>query len=122
MSHCSSSGSATMTSEASWDVFNVTSPPRFRLYSSSKGKRRYLPTLFPSVNKMNRLQAQPTQSYDLPSVADLKQAAESGQRITPEDVSVISQVESGLTGRGPIRGGPAGRHFPFGVWSSYCGS
>lgn len=46
---------------------------------------------------------------DLPSVAELKQAAEAGQRITPEDVSVISQVESGLTGRGPIRGGPAGR-------------
>ena len=48
-------------------------------------------------------------SLDLPSVADLKQAAESGQRITPEDVSVISHAESELTGRGPIRGGPAGR-------------
>lgn len=47
---------------------------------------------------------------DLPSVAELKQAAECGQRITPEDVSVISHAESGLTGRGPIRGGPAGGH------------
>jgi hypothetical protein len=48
-------------------------------------------------------------NYDLPSVADLKQAVESGQRITPEDVSVISHAESALTGRGPLRGGPAGQ-------------
>lgn len=47
---------------------------------------------------------------DLPSVAELKQAAECGQRITPEDVSTISHTESQLTGRGPIRGGPAGGH------------
>lgn len=46
---------------------------------------------------------------NLPSVAELKQAAECGQRITPEDVSAISSAESELTGRGPIRGGPAGR-------------
>ncbi|KAJ5310911.1 uncharacterized protein N7443_003372 [Penicillium atrosanguineum] len=46
-------------------------------------------------------------NYDLPSVADLKQAVESGQRITREDVSVISHAESALTGRGPLRGGPA---------------
>lgn len=46
---------------------------------------------------------------DIPSVADLKQAVESGERITPQDVSAISHAESELTGRGPIRGGPAGR-------------
>ncbi|KAJ6134730.1 hypothetical protein N7523_001052 [Penicillium sp. IBT 18751x] len=46
-------------------------------------------------------------NYDLPSVTDLKQAVESGQRITREDVSVISHAESALTGRGPLRGGPA---------------
>lgn len=46
---------------------------------------------------------------NLPSVAELKQAAECGQRITREDVSAISSAESELTGRGPIRGGPAGR-------------
>ncbi|KAJ5900108.1 hypothetical protein N7495_004852 [Penicillium taxi] len=44
---------------------------------------------------------------DIPSVADLKQAAESGQRITSSDVSAISHAESQLTGRGPLRGGPA---------------
>ncbi|KAJ5729698.1 uncharacterized protein N7483_004206 [Penicillium malachiteum] len=44
---------------------------------------------------------------DLPSVADLKQAVEAGQRITPGDVSTISHAESQLTGRGPLRGGPA---------------
>lgn len=47
-------------------------------------------------------------SFDLPSVDELKRAAECGQRITPEDVSVISQAESELTGSGPIQGGPAG--------------
>lgn len=47
-------------------------------------------------------------AVDLPSVADLKQAVEAGQRITPGDVSAISQAESELTGRGPLRGGPAG--------------
>ena len=47
---------------------------------------------------------------DLPSVTELKQAAESGQRITPEDVSAISHAESVLTGRGPVRGGPAGKY------------
>jgi len=51
-------------------------------------------------------------NYDLPSVADLKQAVESGQRITPEDVSLISHAESALTGRGPLRGGPAGKSCP----------
>lgn len=50
----------------------------------------------------------PSASFDLPSVDELKRAAESGQRITPEDVSVISQVESELTGCGPVHGGPAG--------------
>ncbi|KAJ5273698.1 hypothetical protein N7478_008823 [Penicillium angulare] len=44
---------------------------------------------------------------DIPSVADLKQAVEAGQRITPGDVSTISHAESELTGRGPLRGGPA---------------
>lgn len=47
-------------------------------------------------------------NLDLPTVAELKQAAEAGQRITAEDVSAISQVENRLTGRGPVRGGPAG--------------
>ncbi|PKX99356.1 uncharacterized protein P174DRAFT_447866 [Aspergillus novofumigatus IBT 16806] len=46
-------------------------------------------------------------SFDLPSVSELKRAAEVGQRITPEDVSVIAQAESELTGKGPVRGGPA---------------
>ncbi|KAF3391694.1 hypothetical protein F1880_007919 [Penicillium rolfsii] len=46
-------------------------------------------------------------NLDLPTVAELKQAAESGQRITAQDVSAISQVENRLTGRGPVRGGPA---------------
>ncbi|OJJ46044.1 hypothetical protein ASPZODRAFT_152278 [Penicilliopsis zonata CBS 506.65] len=46
-------------------------------------------------------------SFDLPSVSELKRAAEAGQRITAEDVSVIAQAESELTGSGPIRGGPA---------------
>jgi hypothetical protein len=49
-------------------------------------------------------------SSDLPSVDDLKRAAESGQRITPEDVSVIGQMESELTGGGPIHGGPSGMY------------
>ncbi|GFF97035.1 hypothetical protein IFM47457_11190 [Aspergillus lentulus] len=40
-------------------------------------------------------------SFDLPSVSELKRAAEVGQRITPEDVSVIAQAESELTGKGP---------------------
>ncbi|CEJ57861.1 hypothetical protein PMG11_06539 [Penicillium brasilianum] len=46
-------------------------------------------------------------NLDLPTVAELKQAAESGQRISAQDVSAISQVENRLTGRGPVRGGPA---------------
>ncbi|RHZ73126.1 hypothetical protein CDV55_108647 [Aspergillus turcosus] len=46
-------------------------------------------------------------SFDLPSVSELKRAAEVGQRITPEDVSVIAQAESELTGKGPVKGGPA---------------
>jgi hypothetical protein len=50
-------------------------------------------------------------NLDLPTVAELKQAAESGQRITAQDVSAISQVENRLTGRGPVRGGPAGMCF-----------
>jgi hypothetical protein len=45
---------------------------------------------------------------ELPSVSDIKLAAAAGQRITPDDVSIIAQVESELTGGGPIRGGPAG--------------
>lgn len=45
---------------------------------------------------------------ELPSVGDLKRAAAAGQRITPGDVSVIAQAENELTGRGPIKGGPAG--------------
>lgn len=47
-------------------------------------------------------------SFDLPSIDELKRSAESGQRITAEDVSVISQSESELTGSGPVPGGPAG--------------
>jgi hypothetical protein len=47
-------------------------------------------------------------NLDLPTVSELKQAAEAGQRITAQDVSAISQVENRLTGRGPVRGGPAG--------------
>ncbi|KAJ5765811.1 hypothetical protein N7520_005370 [Penicillium odoratum] len=46
-------------------------------------------------------------SAEIPTVADLKQAVEAGQRITPADVSMISHAESILTGRGPLRGGPA---------------
>ena len=51
-------------------------------------------------------------NLDLPTVAELKQAAEAGQRVTAEDVSAISQVENRLTGRGPVRGGPAGMYSP----------
>lgn len=47
-------------------------------------------------------------TFEIPSVSELKHAAETGQRITPADVSTISQAESELTGRGPVRGGPAG--------------
>lgn len=50
----------------------------------------------------------PSASMDLPSIDEVKRAAESGQRITPEDVSVISQTESEMTGCGPVHGGPAG--------------
>ncbi|KAL2009420.1 hypothetical protein VTN00DRAFT_5227 [Thermoascus crustaceus] len=46
-------------------------------------------------------------AYELPSVGELKRAAAVGQRITPEDVSVIAQAESELTGSGPVKGGPA---------------
>ncbi|KAL4782078.1 hypothetical protein BJX76DRAFT_349630 [Aspergillus varians] len=46
-------------------------------------------------------------SSDLPSIDELKRAVESGQLLTPEDVSVIGQIESELTGGGPIQGGPA---------------
>ncbi|KAJ5463794.1 Seed maturation protein [Penicillium sp. IBT 31633x] len=46
-------------------------------------------------------------SLDIPTVAEIQLAAESGQRITQADVSAISQAESALTGRGPARGGPA---------------
>ncbi|EAW14387.1 uncharacterized protein ACLA_074240 [Aspergillus clavatus NRRL 1] len=51
-------------------------------------------------------------SFDLPSVDEIKRSAEVGQRITPEDVSVIAQAESELTGKGPIRGGPAAMKNP----------
>jgi hypothetical protein len=47
-------------------------------------------------------------SFDIPTVAEIQLAAESGQRITQDDVSAISQAESALTGNGPSRGGPAG--------------
>lgn len=47
-------------------------------------------------------------SFEIPSVSELKHAAETGQRITAADVSIISHAESELTGRGPVRGGPAG--------------
>jgi hypothetical protein len=47
-------------------------------------------------------------SFDVPSIDELKRTAEVGQRITPEDVSVISQAESELTGSGPVHGGSAG--------------
>ncbi|KAJ6172774.1 hypothetical protein N7470_001841 [Penicillium chermesinum] len=43
-----------------------------------------------------------TMGLEIPSVAELKDAAESGERITPQDVSAISQMESELTGRGPL--------------------
>ncbi|KAI9374865.1 hypothetical protein BJX61DRAFT_540368 [Aspergillus egyptiacus] len=46
-------------------------------------------------------------SSDLPSIDELKRAVESGQRITPDDVSTIAQMESELTGGGPIHGGPS---------------
>ncbi|KAJ6010193.1 hypothetical protein N7522_005209 [Penicillium canescens] len=46
-------------------------------------------------------------SFDIPTVAEIQLAAESGQRITQDDVSAISQAESTLTGNGPARGGPA---------------
>lgn len=49
-------------------------------------------------------------SFDIPTVAEIQLAAESGQRITQDDVSAISQAESALTGRGPARGGPAGEY------------
>lgn len=48
-------------------------------------------------------------AYELPSVSELKRAAAAGQRITPEDVSVIAQAESEITGGGPVKGGPAGQ-------------
>ncbi|GES65009.1 seed maturation protein [Aspergillus terreus] len=44
---------------------------------------------------------------ELPSVAELKRAVESGQRITAEDASYIGQKEAELTGGGPVTGGPA---------------
>lgn len=50
----------------------------------------------------------PIASFNLPSVEELKRAAECGQRFTSEDVSIISQAESELTGCGPVHGGPAG--------------
>ena len=50
----------------------------------------------------------PSASFDLPSVDELKRAVESGQRITQEDVSMIAQTESRMTGTGPVRDGPAG--------------
>lgn len=56
---------------------------------------------FPSIDL-------PSASFDLPSIDELKRAVESGQRITTEDVSVISQAESEMTGCGPVHGGPAG--------------
>lgn len=52
----------------------------------------------------------PSASMDLPSIDEIKRAAESGQRITAEDVSVISQTESEMTGCGPVNGGPAGSY------------
>ncbi|KAL4980984.1 hypothetical protein BDW66DRAFT_146757 [Aspergillus desertorum] len=43
-------------------------------------------------------------STEYPSIADLKRAVESGQRITPEDVSVVSQLERELSGApGPMQ-------------------
>lgn len=47
---------------------------------------------------------------ELPSVAELKRAVESGQRITAEDASYIGQREAELTGGGPVPGGPAGAY------------
>lgn len=47
-------------------------------------------------------------SFDIPSIDELKRTAEIGQRITPDDVSVISQAESEMTGSGPVHAGPAG--------------
>lgn len=43
-------------------------------------------------------------STEFSSIADLKRAVESGQRITPEDVSVIGQIERELSGEaGPMQ-------------------
>lgn len=57
-------------------------------------------------------------SFDIPTVAEIQLAAESGQRITQDDVSAISQAESALTGQGPSRGGPAGEdYFNFLQWT-----
>ncbi|KKA18171.1 hypothetical protein T310_7887 [Rasamsonia emersonii CBS 393.64] len=44
---------------------------------------------------------------DLPSVNEIKRAVAAGQRITSADVSAIAQAESEMTGRGPVKGGPA---------------
>ncbi|KAE8151099.1 hypothetical protein BDV25DRAFT_139169 [Aspergillus avenaceus] len=46
-------------------------------------------------------------ALNLPSISELKRAAESGQRITPEDVAAISQTERRLSGGNSITGGSA---------------
>ncbi|RAL04651.1 uncharacterized protein BO80DRAFT_499457 [Aspergillus ibericus CBS 121593] len=46
-------------------------------------------------------------SSELPDIAGLKRAVQSGQRVGAEDVSALAQTESELTGGGPIRGGTA---------------
>ncbi|KAF7589693.1 hypothetical protein BBP40_003940 [Aspergillus hancockii] len=46
-------------------------------------------------------------NLDLPSVSELKRAAECGQRITPADAWAISETERKLSGEGPITGGAA---------------
>ncbi|KAB8070543.1 hypothetical protein BDV29DRAFT_160365 [Aspergillus leporis] len=46
-------------------------------------------------------------NLDLPSVSELKRAAECGQRITPDDARAISQTERELSGEGLTTGGPA---------------
>lgn len=89
------------------DVLKVTSEPQDRVYRLDQTWQ--MPIVRTRTHwQRTSLDIGINMGVDLPSVADLKQAVEAGQRITPGDVSAISQAESELTGRGPLRGGPAG--------------
>lgn len=83
------------------DAFTVTSPPPNPNYieQHKRDQRTRQHSPYSTAYIM---------SFDIPTVAEIQLAAESGQRITQDDVSAISQAESALTGRGPARGGPAG--------------